>query len=54
MFMTVDEVKKMIPQNINEWRDEQGKFISEDEALACLRHFAWKFDRLNDKWFENE
>lgn len=54
IFMTVDEVKKMIPQRINQMRDEFGIVISDEEALACLRHFVWNVDRFKDKWFENE
>ena len=49
----LEEVNKLIPAKIYEMKDVYGIIMTDDEAIACLRHFHWNDTRLSERWFED-
>ena len=43
----------MIPAKIEKMKEETGLEISEDDAIAILRHFHWNTETMVSKWFDN-
>ena len=35
-------------------KDVYGIIMTDDEAIACLRHFHWNDTKLSDRWFEDQ
>ena len=44
----MEDVKKLIPEKLEDLRETQGLEISDDEALLGLRYFHWNADRFQD------
>jgi hypothetical protein len=42
----MEDVKKLIPEKLEDLRETYGLEISDDEALLGLRYFHWNADRF--------
>ena len=46
IFLKMEDVKKLIPEKLEDLRETYGLEISDDEALLGLRYFHWNADRF--------
>ena len=42
----MDDVKKLIPEKLEDLRETYGLEISDDESLLGIRYFHWNADRF--------
>lgn len=48
----MDDVSKRLPKIIEPVTEMLG--VDEDDAIAAMRYFHWNFEKLQEKWFDND
>ena len=51
MFMTIDDVQKLLPKKLEPIMEIYG--FSYDQAIAIMRYFHWNEEKMQQKWFDN-